>query len=476
MAAIEERKNKKGEVVSYRFRVSLGYDVHGKQVTKQKTWKPLPNMTKTQIRKELNKQAQLFEMECMQGQCVDDNITFKQLYEMWWKEYATINLKKTTLKSYRGMIPNVLDAIGHLKLCKIQPHHLNEFYASLMGRDVKSNEAVTPAVDFREYILVHDGKKCNRPRMKQKDLAEKAGVSLTTLKVLLKGNPISVKCAQRIAEALELDYRKAFKGVKRKQVSVATVKRYNAMISGIFRHAVIQNIIPVNPCTRIRTLKSVKKEASYLDENEALRLFSELETAPEPYRTAARLCMFLGLRRGELCGLSWDDVDFERSLISVRRNVLYNSDDGLYEDTPKTYSSIRDIKVSDSIMGMLKEYKTAQKAYSDELGDKWEDTNKIFTNPMGGWLRPDSFSKWFSKFCKEKGFENTHAHTLRHTSATLMIMNGVPLRVVSQRLGHNSTTVTNDIYTHVIQRADEMAATALDKALFSCNKSDESIA
>lgn len=78
MAAIEERKNKKGEVVSYRFRVSLGYDVHGKQVTKQKTWKPLPNMTKTQIKKELNKQAQLFEMECMQGQCVDDNITFKQ--------------------------------------------------------------------------------------------------------------------------------------------------------------------------------------------------------------------------------------------------------------------------------------------------------------------------------------------------------------------------------------------------------------
>lgn len=217
MARIEERKNKNGEVTSYRFRVSMGYDIHGKQLTRQRTWKPQPNMTKTQIKRELAKQAQLFEIECMQGQYVDDNITFKQLYEMWWKEYATLNLKKTTLQSYKGMIPNVLNAIGHLKLCKIQPHHLNEFYASLLGREVKTNEAVKPLVDFKEYILVHDGKKCDHLRMKQKDLAEKSGVSLTTLKVLLKGKAISVKCAMSISEALGLEYNKVFDDVKRKK-------------------------------------------------------------------------------------------------------------------------------------------------------------------------------------------------------------------------------------------------------------------
>lgn len=254
------------------------------------------------------------------------------------------------------------------------------------------------------------------------------------------------------------------------------MKRYNALISGIFRHAVLQNIIMVNPCTRVRTPRNTAKEASYLDEDEALRLFEELETAPEPYRTAARLCMFMGMRRGELCGLSWSDIDFEHSIISIRRNVLYNAADGLYEDTPKTNSSIRDIKVSDSIMEMLKEYRERQKAYSQELGDKWENTGKVFTNDFGGWLRPDSFSKWFARFCKEKGFDNIHVHTLRHTSATLMIMSGVPIRVVSQRLGHNSTTVTNDIYAHVVQRADEMASSALDKVLFKKKDDTENIA
>ena len=474
MAKIEERKNKKGEVTSYRLRVSLGYDIHGKQIIKTKTWKPLPNMTKPQIKKELQNQAALFDIECMQGLTVDSNITFQQLYEMWLREYATINLKNTTLTSYKRMMVNVLDVIGHMKVGKIQPHHLNELYATLLGRTIRTNEAVTPTVDFKKYILVHDGKKCDHPRMKQKDLAEKSGVSLTTLKVLLKGEAISVKCAMRIAEALELDYKKVFSDVNRNAMTISTVKRYHAMISGVFRHAVTQDIIPVNPCSRVRLPKCAKKEASYLEESEALRLFEELEKAPEPFKTATRLCLFLGFRRGELCALSWDNINFEKGYISIRKNLAYTVETGLYEDTPKTSSSIRDVKVSENILDMLKEYKAWQENYSQELGDKWENTGKVFTNDFGGWLRPDTYSKWFSRFCKKNGFNNTHAHTLRHTSATLMIMNGIPLRVVSQRLGHNSTAVTNDIYTHVVQRADEMAADVLDKSLFGRKPKEES--
>lgn len=148
LAVIEERRNKTGDVTSYRIRVSLGYDVNGKQIIKLKTWKPLPGMTKTQIRRELDKQSAMFESECLQGLCVNDDITFKQLYEMWWTEYAVLNLKKSTLESYEKMKPAIMEAIGHLKLSKIQPHHLNEFYASLMGRDIKCNEAVVPIIDF----------------------------------------------------------------------------------------------------------------------------------------------------------------------------------------------------------------------------------------------------------------------------------------------------------------------------------------
>ena len=202
MARIEERRNKDGEVTSYRFRVSQGYDIDGKQIVKVKTWKPPATLTKAQIKKEVQKQAAIFETECSFGLTVDSSMTFRQLYEMWLKEYAEISLKKTTLASYKSILRNVLKSIGHISLNKIQPHHLSDFYASLLGRTVKTNEAVLPTVDFKDYILVYDGKKYDHKRMKQAELSRKAEVSLTTIKVLLKGKKISVKCAQKIADAL----------------------------------------------------------------------------------------------------------------------------------------------------------------------------------------------------------------------------------------------------------------------------------
>ena len=474
MARIEERRNKNGEVTSYRFRVSQGYNSDGKQNVIVKTWKPPKGLTKAQLKKEVQKQAALFESECDLGLTVDSSITFRQLYEMWLREYAEVSLKKTTLASYKAMLKNVLKSIGHISLNKIQPHHLSDFYASLLGRTVKTNEAVTPAIDFKKYILVYGGKKYKHERMTQSELSRKAEVSLTTIKVLLKGKAISVKCAKKISDALGLEYKKVFNDVKRDNVSVATVKRYHAIISGIFKHAVTQNIIPVNPCTRVRLPKSPKPEAVFLDESEALRLLDELEDAPEPFRTATMLCLFTGMRRGELCALNWKNIDEDALLVCVRKNLTYTKEFGLVEGTPKTKSSIRDIKISDNVIEMLHEYKKWQDEYKYNLGNKWIETGKVFTNDFGGWLRPDTFSSWFRKFCKEHHFDKVHVHTLRHTAATIMIMNDIPLKVVSQRLGHNSTTVTNDIYTHVIQRADEMAAKAMDLSLFSKKKKDKS--
>ncbi len=467
MAMIEERKNKDGEVTSYRIKVSLGYDVNGKQITKKKSWKPLPGMSKTQIRKELDKQSAMFESECLQGLCVTDDITFQQLYDMWWNEYALINLKKSTLESYEKMKPAIMDAIGHLKLSKIQPHHLNEFYASLMGRDIRCNEAVVPTIDFTELILVHNGKKCKKKRMKQIDISTKAGVGLTTIRTMLDGKPISVKCAKAIAEVMEINYNKTFKEVKRKQLSSGTAKRYHALISGVFTHAVYQNIIPINPCTRVRPPKSSRDEAQYLDEDQVHRMLALLETAPEPFRTMTMLCMFLGLRRGELCALEWDNIDFDKHLISVRKNLIASKKGGVFLDTPKNKTSIRDIRVTDSILDILREYRDWQIDYKENVSSLWEESDKLFTNAMGGWLNPSTYSGWFSKFCKRNGFENVHVHTLRHTSATIMLMNGVPLRVVSQRLGHHDSSTTNNIYAHVIRRADEFAAEAIDKAIFT---------
>jgi len=108
MAGIIERKNKKGDVTSYRIKVSMGYDINGKQLSKTMTWTPSLDMTKNQITKELNRQAVLFEQKCKQWQCVDENIRFTDLSEMWFTDYAENNFKKTTLVSYKKMLKVVV--------------------------------------------------------------------------------------------------------------------------------------------------------------------------------------------------------------------------------------------------------------------------------------------------------------------------------------------------------------------------------
>ncbi len=129
-------------------------------------------------------------------------------------------------------------------------------------------------------------------------------------------------------------------------------------------------------------------------------MFALLEDAPESFRTMTRLCMFLGFRRGELCALEWDNINYEKKTVSVRKNLLVSKEGGMYEDTPKNKTSIRDIKVSDSILDMLTEYKKWQEEYKENVGSLWEETGKLFTNATSSWLNPSTFSGWFSKFCK----------------------------------------------------------------------------
>ncbi len=125
MATIRKRGN------TYQIRVSCGYDSSGKQIEKSITWKPAAGMTKRQIEKELERQKVLFEEKCRTGQFLDGNITFAEFTARWLKDYAEKQLKAKTITGYKNMLPRILAAIGHIKLSKLQPHHLMEFYNSL---------------------------------------------------------------------------------------------------------------------------------------------------------------------------------------------------------------------------------------------------------------------------------------------------------------------------------------------------------
>ena len=121
MATIEKRGD------SFRITVSCGYDVTGKQIRRKTTWTPPPNMTKRQLEKELERQKVIFEEQCRTGQFLDGSITLADFSEKWFKDYAEKNLKEKSLTGYKDILPRIIRALGHIRLAKLQPHHLMEF-------------------------------------------------------------------------------------------------------------------------------------------------------------------------------------------------------------------------------------------------------------------------------------------------------------------------------------------------------------
>lgn len=229
--------------------------------------------------------------------------------------------------------------------------------------------------------------------------------------------------------------------------------------------AVQWQYIPSNPCSRVKPPPATQTETAYLDEAQAGQLIAALDGEPPQYRTAVLLLLNTGLRRGELCGLEWADVDLEHGVLSVRRNSLYLPGKGIYTDTPKTKSSARTIRMPSACIPLLEQHRAWQAQYRADLGDQWRESGRLFTSADGSPIHPDTLTSWFSNFIKRHDLPKITLHGLRHTNASLLIAAGTNIRTVSGRSGHSQASTTANIYSHAIQSADAIAAEALRNIL-----------
>lgn len=449
MASVTKRGN------TYTIRVSLGYDVSGRQIQKFTTWKPSPGMTEAQIKKEIERQKVLFEEKCLSGKVLDSSIKFGDYAEYWMTEYAEKQLRASTVAGYRQMLRRITPAIGHIRLEKLQPKHLIEFYNNLQDGGIREDSKETPIADFKNII-----KSCG---LSKTALKERANVSASVITSVFNGSNVSRKSADSIASALGMPVDSLFEPTERAAdpLSGRTALHYHRLISSMLEKAVKWQIIFSNPCSRVEAPKAERKEAEYLDEIQATRLLECLESEPLKYRTIITLLLYSGMRRGELCGLEWSDINFDENIIDINKSSLYVTGKGTIEDTTKTFSSQRVIKMPSHVMDILREYRIEQLKERFSLGDKWIDSNKIFTQWNGAPIYPGTVSSWFADFIKRNNLPHISVHSLRHTNATLLIANGTDLRTVSKRLGHSNMTTTGNIYTHAIKTADERAADAL---------------
>ncbi len=412
LATIEKRNN------SYRFIVSCGYDMTGKQIRKTMTWKPEPNMTTKQIEKEVQRQATLFEERCLKGQVLDENIRFAEFAEIWLKDRKN-DLRPRTYARYESLIPRINAAIGHIKLCKIQPPHLRAFYANLAESGVRLDTKYTCNISMDDYLRENE--------LTTAALCRRSGISNTTMISIRKGNNVNQQNAEKLAAALEMPLSELFTpvGEGHKTLSGKTIQHYHRLISVILNTAVEWGVLFSNPCDRTKTP---------------------------------------GMRRGEALGLKWSDIDFKKGTLKICRTIQFLPKRGIFEDKPKNKSSERVIRLPQTTLDDLRAHQVAQMEQRLSLGSYWKGTEDyVFTNPEGKPLKPDSVSSWFSKFMKQHPeIPFITLHSLRHTNATLQLAAGVPITTVSKRLGHSNTATTGRVYAHAIQSADDTAAEKIE--------------
>lgn len=175
-----------------------------------------------------------------------------------------------------------------------------------------------------------------------------------------------------------------------------------------------------------------------------------LERESAKIRAMFTLFLYSGIRRGELCGLTWGDVDFDTGIIDINKSTLYLPDKGVFDDTTKTKTSARSIKLPSFVIDTLKEWKKEQNLICMHSGTAWLGKRgnecKVFTRDNGTALHPSTITNQFRKIISKYDLPSVCVHSLRHTNATLLIAAGIDVRTVSKRLGHAQTSTTANIY------------------------------
>jgi len=244
--------------------------------------------------------------------------------------------------------------------------------------------------------------------------------------------------------------------------SVRTVRLIHSIFRSALNQAVSWGLLLRNPVVDVKPPKQQKKEMKYLNEEQVKILLDAVKGTR--YYALYYLAVTTGLRQGELLGLRWADFDWQNKRFRVQRQVQRISGRGLVFSEPKTKAGKRSIAIGEFTIKTLRRHQEIIKIQKIWSGDKWQENDLVFPSTIGTPLGARNLATHFYKIIKEIAVPKIRFHDLRHTAATLMLMKGVHSKVVQERLGHSSISLTLDTYSHVIPSMQEDAANILDKA------------
>ena len=380
MATITPRKAKNGDM-SYKIKVSLGYDISGKQITKSMTYKPPKGLSQRKIESEVRKQAIIFEEKLKSFDISSRRLKFKEAAEEWLRyEEERNKLKPGTLEFYKGLQERIYNQIGHIYIDKITKPIIQNFIFDLAnGKDGK------------------------------------------------------------------------------KKLSEKTQKNYIAFISRTFNFSVnYLKVIPISPCISIQTKQTGHKERLYYTIEEEQTLLTRLKQRQTPlyYLAFYMFAIYLGLRRGEILGLEWSDIDLANKSVYIHRNSQYqNSSTGMYMTTTKNESSERCLLLPDALVTTLIELKEKQDLDKIKAGPKWINSNRVICGDYGKPMFVSRPYNYLKAFCERETLPFKTIHGFRHSVVTNALHNGVDVATISSMVGHSNPTTTLRVYTHEVKQA-----------------------
>lgn len=373
---------KDGKVISYKFRSCLGRDDMGKQISRYTTWHIPAGLTPSKAERAAKTAAAEWEKQV------------KWDYEQDLKDPARIKAREIdrTRTDFTDFIQNVWFPLGvcdgehkhtTIEFYRYITNKMSEYFKGIMLQNITS-------LQIQEYIIY-----------------------LRTTYRTKQGKPISDK----------------------------TIRHHYCVLTLIFGFAIEQELILKNPMDKVECPKLIKKKVEAFTQEQAERFFSLLPDCPIDFRCMLYLFITTGLRRGELLGLQWGDIDFNNLIIEIKRNVTYTKRNGIVIDTPKTENSNRIIPVLSAVAELLKEYKRNYHLFSRENAF-------VFPNEHDDNIPrdPNAITRKVKCFMKRNGLPELSPHDLRHSCATLLLNNGADIKSVQEILGHSDASTTLNFY------------------------------
>ena len=417
---------------------------NGKRIHKYATFRPDPTKSEKKNQKLLEEFIFKFEQRCKTGEVVSDTTTFSEYAEEWMKRYRS-ELEETTVATYTGYLNKaILPAIGYMKLSAIKPATIQEFVNTLRKKTYSYNNGKRKGHYSEDYIR-----------------NAKAVISSILATAHENGLIPSNPCSVRIRKS---------RNQKEIERQAHKIKCFTPEEASLFLDVISKPIpIYVQEHTQKRGNQKVIVKAHRQ---------GNMTVSPQ-LQVFFTLAIYSGCRRGELIGLTWKYVDFDRSCIIIEQAQAYTPQTGAYDKSPKTSSGYREIDMPASVMDKLHSLKENTRSLIRQMGTAWKGSRNIeechcFIQenglPMSLSTPRRTMQRAINCYNESKG-ENEPAlplirlHDLRHTTASILISDKLDLPTISNRMGHSDPSVTMRIYSHAFKNRDHLASQALQESL-----------